>query len=158
MTASTAAPGAAAADQPFVLCVGEGAGDAARAMLPRLSAARFADVGAAALAAAVRDAAAGAAQVVVIGGFAELADAAGPAGGSRAAVLADVAAAMDAPVPGPGEDARALWAAAGVLGVCGRELCRRVVDRLDAAVAVQVVLVDAAGRMTGMVGRSAPAG
>ncbi len=50
-----------------------------------------------------------------------------------------------------------LWRDAGMLGQCGRELCRRVADRLESAadgVAAQVVLLDEAGeRMIGMYGR-----
>jgi cobalt-precorrin-5B (C1)-methyltransferase len=51
-----------------------------------------------------------------------------------------------------------LWEAAGVLGPCGRELCRRTADVLerftDGRIAAQVVLVDFTGkRMIGMYGR-----
>jgi cobalt-precorrin-5B (C1)-methyltransferase len=51
-----------------------------------------------------------------------------------------------------------LWEAAGVLGPCGRELCRRTADVLerftDGRIAAQVVLVDFTGkRMVGMYGR-----
>ncbi|MFI0355064.1 hypothetical protein [Actinomadura sp. 9N407] len=50
------------------------------------------------------------------------------------------------------------WDEAGLLGKCGRELCRRVADDLErtagAAFAAQVVLLDpAAERMIGMYGR-----
>ncbi|TDD67241.1 hypothetical protein E1298_39610 [Actinomadura rubrisoli] len=63
--------------------------------------------------------------------------------------------------------AYALWEAAGKLGPCGRELCRRTAGELErraaeaagasaSPVAAQVVLVDAAGeRMIGMFGRMA---
>jgi cobalt-precorrin-5B (C1)-methyltransferase len=51
-----------------------------------------------------------------------------------------------------------LWDAAGVLGPCGRELCRRTADVLgrftDGRIAAQVVLVDFTGkRMIAMYGR-----
>ncbi|HEU5157814.1 MAG TPA: cobalt-precorrin-5B (C(1))-methyltransferase [Streptosporangiaceae bacterium] len=51
-----------------------------------------------------------------------------------------------------------LWEAAGVLGPCGRELCRRTADVLerftDGRIAAQVVLVDFTGkRMIGSYGR-----
>ena len=60
-----------------------------------------------------------------------------------------------------------LWEAAGRLGPCGRELCRRTAGELErlaaeaagsaeSPVAAQVVLVDAKGeRMVGMFGRMA---
>jgi cobalt-precorrin-5B (C1)-methyltransferase len=54
-----------------------------------------------------------------------------------------------------------LWESAGLLGPCGRELCRRVADVLerstDGKLAAQVVLVDFTGqKMVGMYGRLAP--
>jgi hypothetical protein len=128
----------------LVLCAGDGARDAARALLPRVPAARIVRADPATLPAAAREAAAHGLDTVVVGRFAELADAAG-----GAPVLAEIAAALDAPPP-------AEWEAAGALGRCGRELCRRVADTLDVA-AAQVVLVDATGRMAGMFGRTAPA-
>ncbi|MEV5574000.1 cobalt-precorrin-5B (C(1))-methyltransferase CbiD [Spirillospora sp. NPDC052269] len=66
-----------------------------------------------------------------------------------------------------GRHAYELWEAAGVLGPCGRELCRRVADVLErfaaeqagteaSPIAAQVVLVDFTGeKMVGMFGRMA---
>ncbi|POM27711.1 hypothetical protein BTM25_21300 [Actinomadura rubteroloni] len=128
----------------LVLCAGEGTRDAARALLPKVPATRIVHADPATLPAAAREAAAhGLDTVVVVGRFAELADAAG-----GEPVLDEIAAALDAPPP-------AEWATSGALGRCGREVCRRVADTLDIA-AVQIVLVDATGRMTGMFGRTAP--
>jgi hypothetical protein len=75
--------------------------------------------------------------------------------GGTSALAARVAAA------GSAERACALWRDAGILGPCGRELCRRVADSLEAVaasagspIAAQVVLMDDGGeRMIGMYGR-----
>ena len=156
---------------------GDGVRDAARRMLPKLPDACFVPVGRGRLHEAVKR---GLAQVVLVASMDEQlaflsgadADGGGGAGpgivesitldmDGGAALAAEVAA---APTPG---DAYALWDAAGRLGPCGRELCRRTageVERLAAEaagaaaspIAAQVVLVDAAGeRMVGMYGRMA---
>ncbi|WP_018658515.1 hypothetical protein [Actinomadura flavalba] len=144
---------AAAGESSLVLCAGDGTPAAARAMLPRLPEVCFVHAGPADLAPAARAAAAhGLRQFVVVGRFAELAEAAG-----GDAALADITAAMGGDAAGTA-DYYAFWEETGLLGTCGRELCRRVTDGLDAPVAAQVVLVGGAdGRMVGMYGRLAPA-
>ncbi|WP_395104060.1 hypothetical protein [Actinomadura sp. SCN-SB] len=76
--------------------------------------------------------------------------------GGTPELAAEVAAA------GSARRACALWRDAGLLGPCGRELCRRVAAELESAaagagddpIAAQVVLLDDAGeRMIGMYGR-----
>ncbi|MFI0449522.1 cobalt-precorrin-5B (C(1))-methyltransferase [Actinomadura sp. 6N118] len=78
--------------------------------------------------------------------------------GGSAELAAEVAQANTA------RHAYELWEAAGILGPCGRELCRRVagvlerfaVEEAGGEVAAQVVLVDFTGeRMVGMYGRMA---
>ncbi|TDC56132.1 hypothetical protein E1281_08885 [Actinomadura sp. KC345] len=154
---------------------GDGVRDAARRMLPKLPEACFAPAGAGRLREAVER---GLAQVVLVAGMDEQVDfldgaAEGTADGARtlesitldmdggAALAAEVAAASTPRV------AYELWEAAGRLGPCGRELCRRTAGELErlaaeaagsatSPVAAQVVLVDAAGeRMVGMYGRMA---
>jgi hypothetical protein len=112
---------------------------------------------------AVRAAAAhGVARLVVVGTVEELA---ALLPGERPAALAGITLdmggtpALVAEVASTGR-ARELWEAAGTLGPCGRELCRRAADTLEvsvaAAPAVQVVLVDAdTRRMIGLYGRLA---
>ncbi|WP_030171138.1 hypothetical protein [Spirillospora albida] len=143
---------------------GPGAAGAARRMLPRLPDACFVPASPDALRGAVEH---GLAQIVLIAGVGEQA---GIAGGP--AVLAEITADMDG---GPAltaqvaaaetpERAYELWEAAGRLGPCGRELCRRTAAELErraarpdgGALAAQVVLVDGGGeRMVGMFGRMA---
>ncbi|GAA0562429.1 hypothetical protein [Actinomadura livida] len=155
------------AEDRTLVMYGDGVRDAARRMLPKLPDACFVPAGTEALRAAVKD---GLAQVVLVAGMdgqVAFLDGAGVLesitldmdGG--AALAAEVAAAPTA------RDAYALWEAAGRLGPCGRELCRRTAGELErlaaeaagsaaSPVAAQVVLVDAAGeRMVGMYGRMA---
>ena len=161
-----------AAEGTLVL-YGEGAGDVARRMLPKLPGSCFDQVGPDALGAAVgRAVADGTAQVVLVAGLDEqTAFLSGPAGfdGVLGSITLDMdgGAALVAEVATAETSRRAyeLWESAGVLGPCGRELCRRTageLERLAAAaagtetspVAAQVVLLDAEGeRMVGMFGR-----
>ncbi|TDD24848.1 hypothetical protein E1287_37840 [Actinomadura sp. KC06] len=171
------------ADRTLVL-YGDGAREAARRMLPGLPDARFVPAGAPGepgptrLRAAFKEAAkAELAQVVLVAGMDEqarfLGGVWGVAGvlesitrdmGGDAALAATVA---EAPTP---RDAYDRWEAAGVLGSCGRELCRRTAGELErlaaeaaeaagtsgSPVAAQVVMVDPEGeRMVGMFGRMA---
>ncbi|TDB76125.1 hypothetical protein E1264_38970 [Actinomadura sp. KC216] len=168
------------ADRTLVL-YGEGAREAARRMLPGLPDARFVPAGAsgepgpARLRAAFKEAVrAELAQVVLVAGMAEqarfLGGVWGVAGvlesitldmGGDAALAATVA---EAPTL---RDAYDRWEAAGVLGPCGREMCRRTAGELErlaaeaagtpaSPVAAQVVMLDPQGeRMVGMYGRMA---
>ncbi|RSN70475.1 MULTISPECIES: hypothetical protein [Actinomadura] len=149
-------------DETLVM-YGGGAEDAARRMLPKLPDGCFAPVDLDAL----REAAGrGIRQVVLVAGLADQAAIVGPvlgeitadmAGDAEGGALAAAVAAADAAAD-PGR-AYALWEAAGRLGPCGRELCRRTAGELErraGSVAAQVVLVDASGeRMVGMFGRMA---
>ncbi|GGV30607.1 hypothetical protein GCM10010182_62470 [Actinomadura cremea] len=146
-------------DETLVM-YGSGAGNAARRMLPKLPDGCFAPVDLDAL----REAAGrGLRQVVLVAGMADQAAIVGPVLGEITAdmdggdaLAAEVAAADAAADPGRAYE---LWDAAGRLGPCGRELCRRTAGELERraeSVAAQVVLVDAAGeRMVGMFGRMA---
>ena len=163
-----------ATDQTLVM-YGEGAREAARRMLPKLPDACFVPAGAApvreAVANAVKD---GFAQIVLVAGMAEQVAVLGGAAGLLESITLD----MDCGVALAGEvsraatvqDAYALWEAAGRLGPCGRELCRRTAGELErlaaeaaaggdaphGPLAAQVVLLDAAAeRMLGMYGRMA---
>lgn len=157
---------------------GDGLRDAARRMLPGLPDECFVPAGAgrephtaaAATAAVTAAAKEGRAQIVFVAGMddqvALLDD---PAVLESVTVAMDGGAALAADVAGAAtaRDAYALWEAAGRLGPCGRELCRRTAGELErlaaeaagsaaSPVAAQVVLVDAAGeRMVGMYGRMA---
>ncbi|WP_141582677.1 hypothetical protein [Actinomadura sp. WMMA1423] len=156
-----------AADRTLVM-YGEGAREAARRMLPNLPDACFVPVSAERLREAVKD---GTGQVVMVAGIAEQAAFLGGAAGLLESITLD----MDG---GPAlagrvaqaetvQDVYGLWDAAGRLGPCGRELCRRTAEGLErlaaeeagttaSPVAAQVVLLDAAGdRMVGMYGRMA---
>ena len=156
-----------AADRTLVM-YGEGAGEAARRMLPNVPEASFVPVSAERLREAVK---AGYGQVVMVARIAEQAAFLGGAAGLLESITLD----MDC---GPAlagrvaqaeavQDVYALWDAAGKLGPCGRELCRRTAEGLErlaaeaagtaaSPVAAQVVLLDAAGdRMVGMYGRMA---
>ncbi|MFB4303654.1 hypothetical protein [Actinomadura sp. NTSP31] len=146
---------------------GANAGETARRMLPKLPDDCFVPAGLAALRGAVGE---GLAQVVLVSGMEEQA---GIAGGvpALAAITADLdgGAALAGEVERAGTPQRVyeLWEAAGRLGPCGRELCRRTAGELErfaaeaagsatSPVAAQVVLVDARGeRMVGMFGRMA---
>lgn len=154
---------------------GRDAGEAARRMLPSLPEACFVPVDLDELAGAVEY---GLAQVVLVAGLDEQAVIAGCAGqGAQegGGVLEAITRDMDGGPELAAEVARApsarhayeLWEAAGRLGPCGRELCRRTAGELErraaaaagadaSPVAAQVVLVDAAAeRMVGMYGRVA---
>ncbi|QFG21204.1 hypothetical protein [Actinomadura sp. WMMB 499] len=146
-------------DETLVM-YGGGAEGAARRMLPKLPDGCFAPVDLDALGEA---AGRGLRQVVLVAGLADQAAIVGPVLGEITADMAgdaDGGAALAAEVAAadPGR-AYALWEAAGRLGPCGRELCRRTAEELErraASVAAQVVLLDAAGeRMVGMFGRMA---
>ncbi|MFA1547644.1 hypothetical protein [Actinomadura chokoriensis] len=160
-----------ATEQTLVM-YGEAAREAARRMLPELPEACFVPAGAEpvreAVGAAVKD---GLAQIVLVARMDEQVAVLGGAAGLLESITLD----MDCGVALAGkvaraatvQDAYALWEAAGKLGPCGRELCRRTageLERIAAAaagapvspIAAQVVLLDAAGeRMLGMYGRMA---
>ncbi|HEU5030651.1 MAG TPA: hypothetical protein VFV01_37455 [Spirillospora sp.] len=146
---------------------GADAAETARRMLPKLPDDCFVPVGLDALRSAVGE---GLAQVVLVSGVDEQAAIAGgvPA---LSAITADMdggpALAAEVEAAGTPQSAYELWEAAGRLGPCGRELCRRTAGELErlaaeaagsakSPVAAQVVLVDAKGeRMVGMFGRMA---
>ncbi|MBO2463306.1 hypothetical protein [Actinomadura violacea] len=146
---------------------GADAADAARRMLPKLPDDCFVPAGLDALRSAVGE---GLAQVVLVSGVAEQAAIAGGVP-VLAAITADMdggpALAAEVQAAGTPQAAYELWEAAGRLGPCGRELCRRTAGELErlaaeaagtaaSPVAAQVVLVDAKGeRMVGMFGRMA---
>ncbi|MEU9842350.1 hypothetical protein AB0C69_24355, partial [Actinomadura sp. NPDC048032] len=142
--------------------------EAARRMLPNLPDGCFGPIAADRLREAVED---GLAQVVLV---ARMEDQAAFLGGA-AGLLESITLDMDCGPALAGRVAQApavrdvygLWDAAGKLGPCGRELCRRTAGGLErlaaeasgaaaSPVAAQVVLLDAAGeRMVGMYGRMA---
>ncbi|NKZ03679.1 hypothetical protein [Actinomadura latina] len=156
-----------AMDRTLVL-YGEGAREAARRMLPKVPDASFVPAGTVreAVVKAVKD---GLAQIVLVAGMEEQTVVLGGAAGLLESITLD----MDCGVGLAGEvsraatvqDARALWEAAGKLGPCGRELCRRTAGELErlaaetagapqSPIAAQVVLLDTPGdRMIGMYGR-----
>ncbi|MES9601585.1 hypothetical protein [Actinomadura sp. NPDC000929] len=156
-----------AAEKTLVM-YGDGAREAARRMLPNLPDGCFGPIAADRLREAVED---GLAQVVLV---ARMEDQAAFLGGA-AGLLESITLDMDCGPSLAGRVAQApavrdvygLWEAAGKLGPCGRELCRRTAGGLErlaaeasgaaaSPVAAQVVLLDAAGeRMVGMYGRMA---
>ncbi|CND78989.1 Uncharacterised protein [Mycobacterium tuberculosis] len=158
-----------ATDRTLVL-YGAGARDAARRMLPEPPDARFVPAEAVreTVGAAVKD---GTAQVVLVGGMAELVAVLGGAAGLLESITLDmdcgVALAGEVSRAAAPQDVYAVWEAAGRLGPCGRELCRRTAGELErlaaesagaphSPLAAQVVLLDATGeRMVGMYGRMA---
>ncbi|MGH3239094.1 MAG: hypothetical protein ACRDNL_01870 [Spirillospora sp.] len=171
-------------DRTLVL-YGERAREAARRMLPGLPDACFVPAGApgepgptrlsAAFKKALKDAAMDEiAQVVLVAGMDEQALFVGGVWGT-AGVLESITVDMggDAALAATVADAATLgdfydrWEAAGILGRCGRELCRRAAGELErlaaeaagastSPVAAQVVMVDPEGeRMVGMYGRMA---
>ncbi|MEU5989192.1 hypothetical protein ABZ806_09445 [Spirillospora sp. NPDC047418] len=158
-----------ATDRTLVM-YGDGARDAARRMLPDLPDACFvpADAVREAVATAVKD---GTAQIILVAGIGEQVAVLGGAAGLLESITLDmdcgVALAGEVSRAAAAEDAYALWEAAGRLGPCGRELCRRTAGELErlaaeaagapaGPLAAQVVLLDAAGeRMVGMYGRMA---
>ncbi|QXJ21051.1 hypothetical protein AGRA3207_001866 [Actinomadura graeca] len=167
MIAPDAASRIAAQGGTTLVMYGKGADETARAMLPKLPAVCFAPVDLRELRAAVEH---GLAQVVLIAGMDELAAAAGDGGVLEAITLdMDGGRALADEVAGAPTALRAyeLWEAAGRLGPCGRELCRRVAGELErhaaeaagtdtSPIAAQAVLVDSTGRrMVGMFGRMA---
>ncbi len=157
-----------ATDQTLVAA--GGAREAARRMLPKLPDACFVPAGTVrdTVGTAVKD---GRAQIVLVAGMDEQVAVLGGAAGLLESITLD----MDCGVALVGEvsraatvrDACALWEAAGKLGPCGRELCRRTAGELErlaaeaaaalaSPLAAQVVLLDPAGdRMVGMYGRMA---
>lgn len=166
---------AAQGERTLVLCTGGGTEKGAMAMLPKLPEVCFVEVGdftGAALRTAVAH---GLGQVVFVGMVGDLTV---PAAGvltardTRSKVRTDLLAEITTDMGGSPElaaevavadtarHAYELWEAAGLLGPCGRELCRRtagVLERFtDGKVAAQVVLVDFTGRrMVAMYGRLA---
>ncbi|MFC4911382.1 hypothetical protein [Actinomadura gamaensis] len=163
-------------ERTLVLCTDERAEAGARRMLPRLPDVCFVETGAhtdAAVARAVEDALP---QLVLVGTADALTGLTG--GPDPESVLeritrdmsGDEALAAEVAGARSGREASELWDAAGVLGPCGRELCRHVADGLErfaadragtatSPIAAQVVLVDATGeRMVGMYGRMARSG
>ncbi|MFD0687740.1 hypothetical protein [Actinomadura fibrosa] len=174
MISANAAARVAAEGGRTLVMYGDGAAAAARRMLPGLPDACFVPVDLDELRGAVEH---GLAQVVLVAGMDEQAAITGGADGTGGAaeVLGSITSDMDGGPALAAEVARAptarhaydLWEAAGRLGPCGRELCRRTAGELErraaeaagtpaSPVAAQVVLVDAAGeRMVGMYGRMA---
>ncbi|MFC7562099.1 GNAT family N-acetyltransferase [Actinomadura namibiensis] len=159
ITANVAAI-AAAGERTLVLHTGDRTGEAARRMLPALPDVCFTDPGERADDAVRAAAAHGLAQLIVVGTIDALAD-----GVPLAEITADMGGLPEPAAAVAGSPARVygLWEDAGLLGPCGRELCRRVALRLeeivDGSVAAQVVMVDAGGtRMVGMYGRMARTG
>ncbi|GGP94901.1 cobalt-precorrin-5B (C1)-methyltransferase [Actinomadura coerulea] len=147
---------------------GDGAREAARRMLPNLPEACFGPVSADRLREAVK---AGLAQVVMVARIDDQAAFLGGAAGLLESITLDMdcgpaLAGRVAQAPAV-QDVYELWDAAGRLGPCGRELCRRTAGGLErlaaeasgaaaSPVAAQVVLLDSAGeRMVGMYGRMA---
>lgn len=149
---------AALGESTLVLYVGGELAEGARALLPRLPEACFVPADPV-TAPALAEAAAGhgLGQLVVVGTLPGLA-ALLPSTDALVEITMCMSGSADLAerVAGPG-DAYEAWESAGVLGTHGRELCRRVADGLEpTALAVQVVLLDAAGRrMVGMYGRLA---
>lgn len=170
---------AAQGERTLVLCTGGRTERGAMKMLPKLPDVCFVEVGDFTGAALRRAAEHGLGQVVFVGMAGKLTKlAAGvlmthytrsrvstellgeitAAMGGSAGLAAEVAAANSA------RHAYELWQEAGVLGPCGRELCRRVAGVLErftaqeagVEIAAQVVLVDFTGeRMVAMYGRLA---
>ncbi|WP_021597547.1 hypothetical protein [Actinomadura welshii] len=147
---------------------GEGAREAARRMLPKVPDERFVPIEPERLREAVKE---GLVQVIMVARMEEQAAFLGGASGLLESITLD----MDCGTAMAGKVAEApavrdvydLWDAAGKLGPCGRELCRRTAGELerraagmagdsDVQVAAQVVLLDATGEsMVGMYGRMA---
>ncbi|WP_242905327.1 hypothetical protein [Actinomadura terrae] len=165
----TAADAASHGETTLVL-YGEGAGEAARRMLPALPDACFAPVDLDELAELTAAVEHGLAQVVLIAGLDEQAAlATAPASDVLGSITRDMdgGPALSAEIAGAPRRAYELWEAAGKLGPCGRELCRRTAGELErraaqvagsaeSPIAAQVVLVDSTGqRMVGMFGRMA---
>ncbi|WP_067461092.1 hypothetical protein [Actinomadura macra] len=174
MTTLDAASRVAAQGETTLVMYGKGAGETARRMLPKLPDACFIPADLEELPGAVEH---GLTQVVLIAGMDEQAAIAGCVAGvaGAAGVFDSITLDMDggralaAEIAADPTALRAyeLWEAAGRLGPCGRELCRRTAGELErraaaaagwaaSPIAAQVVLVDATGqRMVGMFGRMA---
>ncbi|GAA2438732.1 hypothetical protein GCM10010191_62450 [Actinomadura vinacea] len=166
----TAVATIAASGEKTLVLLGEGlAGHVAARMLPRLPEVCFVQADAAG---GVREAALEAAghaldRLVLLATVEDLAalDPADGLGGITADMGGTPALAADVAAAGSARRAYELWEGAGLLGQCGRELCRRVADGLELAaaastgadrspIAAQVVLMDPGGeRMVGMYGR-----
>ncbi|WP_433335219.1 hypothetical protein [Spirillospora sp. CA-294931] len=148
-------------EKTLVLFTDERTEKGARKMLPKLPETCFAEADGVSLRHAAER---GVRQIVFVGtmdALTSLATGARPPGELLSEITADMGgtpelAAEVASTGNPGE----LWESAGVLGPCGRELCRRAAGVLEeeagGALAAQVVLVDSTGeRMIGMFGRMA---
>jgi cobalt-precorrin-5B (C1)-methyltransferase len=166
---------AAQGETTLVLCTGGRTEQGAMAMLPKLPETCFVEVGDFTGAALRQAVAHGLRQVVfvgMIGKLTKLAAGVMMTHYTRSKVstelLAEITADMDGDpalverVAGANTARHAyeLWESAGLLGQCGRELCRRTAGALerftDGRLAAQVVMVDFTGkRMIGMYGRLA---
>ncbi|RAY11832.1 hypothetical protein DPM19_28045 [Actinomadura craniellae] len=172
---------AAQGERTLVLYTGGPTGKGARKMLPKLPEVCFVAVGDSTGAALRRAVEHGIPQVIFVGTADDLTGlAAGalvstePLGEITAEMGGSPELAAEVGAAGTVRHAYELWEAAGLLGPCGRELCRRaagVLERFAAGetaadpalaaapggpLAVQVVLVDfTGGRMVGMYGRLA---
>jgi cobalt-precorrin-5B (C1)-methyltransferase len=164
---------AAQGETTLVLCTGGRTEQGAMALLPNLPEVCFVEVGDFTGAALRQAMTHGLRQVVFVGMIGKLTKLA--AGVlmthyTRSKVSTELLAEITADLSGSPEavaqvaaantarHAYELWEAAGLLGPCGRELCRRTADVLerftDGAIAAQVVLVDFTGkRMAAMYGR-----
>ncbi|RKS77194.1 hypothetical protein BZB76_2571 [Actinomadura pelletieri DSM 43383] len=162
---------------------GDGAGEAARRMLPGLPDACFIPLPEAVGEAVAKATKNGSTRVVLVAGVEDQTRILGGVPGVLVSITLDMdgggALAAEVAAAATARAVYDLWEAAGRLGPCGRELCRRTageLERLAAAalgsandasngpangganggVAAQVVLVDPAGeRMVGMFGRMA---
>jgi cobalt-precorrin-5B (C1)-methyltransferase len=167
---------AAQDETTLVLCTGGRTEQGAIALLPKLPEVCFVEVGDFTGAALRQAVAHGLTQVVfvgMVGKLTKLASGVLMTHYTRSAVstelLAEITADMGADpalvaqvrAANTARHAYELWESAGVVGTCGRELCRRVAGVLerftDGRIAAQVVLVDFTGKqMIGMYGRLAP--
>ena len=173
---------AARNETTLVLCTGGRTGKGAMKMLPKLPDVCFVEVGDFAGAALRKAVEHGLKQVIFVGMAGELTTLdPGPEVGSEPGtepgigllgeittdMVGSAELAAEVGAAGTARHAYELWEAAGVLGPCGRELCRRAglaLERLAAEaagseaspIAAQVVLVDFTGeRMVAMAGRLA---
>lgn len=166
---------AAQGERTLVLCTGGRTEKGAMAMLPKLPEVCFVEVGDFTGAALRRAADHGLTQVVFVGmagKLTKLASGVLMTHYTRSKVRTDLLAEITTDMGGSPEltaevaaantarHAYELWEAAGVLGPCGRELCRRTAGVLErftgGTIAAQVVLVDFTGnRMVAMYGRLA---
>ncbi|MEV4255175.1 cobalt-precorrin-5B (C(1))-methyltransferase [Spirillospora sp. NPDC049652] len=169
-------------ERTLVLCTGGRTEKGAMKMLPKLPEVCFVEVGDFTGAAVRRAVEHGITQVVFVGMAGKLTKLAAGIlmthytrskvdtallGDLTRDITGNAELAAEVAVANTGRHAYELWEAAGVLGPCGRELCRRVADVLErfaaeqagtetSPIAAQVVLVDFTGeRMVGMFGRMA---